>query len=59
MGWFVIATFALLWLLGWAAAYSETSVSQEKRVLKKIGGIILLFFVWPYIAWCMANQGDI
>jgi hypothetical protein len=37
----------------------ETSVSQETKMLKKIGGIILLFFIWPYIAFCMLTQGDI
>jgi hypothetical protein len=52
----VILLFSTLWLLGWIASISETSVGQDKWGFSKIKGIIILFFVWPYIAWCMANQ---
>jgi hypothetical protein len=58
-GWIVTGIFAALWLWGWIASVRETSVSQETKILKKIGGIILLFFIWPYIAFCMLTQGDI
>jgi hypothetical protein len=59
MGWIVFAIFSVIWICGWIASISETSVGQETKILKKIGGIILLFFIWPYIAICMASQGDI
>lgn len=47
-----------VWLFGWIASIQETSVSQEANKLKKAGQIVLLFFIWPYIAICMAGQGD-
>jgi hypothetical protein len=58
-GWIIFYIFAAIWLGGWAASINETSVGQETKPLKKIGGIILLFFIWPYIAICMMGQGDI
>jgi hypothetical protein len=58
-GWIIIYVLSALWLCGWIASVHDTSVSQETRLLKKIGGIILLFFIWPYIALCMASQGDV
>lgn len=57
--WIVFLIFAALWLWGWISSISDTSVSQETNLIKKLGGIILLFFIWPYIALCMASQGDI
>lgn len=58
-GWILFYLFSIIWLWGWIASVRETSVSQETNMLKKIGGIALLFFIWPYIAFCMAGQGDI
>jgi hypothetical protein len=58
-GWIVFYIFSAIWLWGWIASVRETSVSQETKTLKKIGGIILLFFIWPYVAFCMMNEGDI
>lgn len=57
-GWIVIYIFAALWLWGWVASISATSIGQERGFFK-LRGIILLFFIWPYIAFCMMNQGDI
>jgi len=57
-GWLVFYLCAAIWFWGWIASILETSVSQETKLLKKIGGAILLFFIWPYIAFCM-SQGDI
>lgn len=51
--------FLVIWVFGWIAMIYNTSVFQETKVLKKIKGVILLFFIWPYIAFCMMNQGDI
>lgn len=58
-GWIVFYLFVGIWLWGWIASYFETSVHQEINFLKKIGQIVLLFFIWPYIAFCMMRQGDI
>jgi hypothetical protein len=58
-GWIVFYIFAAIWLFGWIASVRETSIGQEPWGFFKIRGIILLFFIWPYIAWCMMNQGDI
>ncbi len=55
----VFLIFAALWMWGWISSILDTTVSQETNLLKKVGGIILLFFIWPYIALCMASQGDI
>ena len=50
--------FGVIWLFGWIASIRSTCVSQESG-WKMIGGALLLFFVWPYIALCMFNEGDI
>lgn len=54
----VSCMIAAVWLFGWIASIQETSVSQEQDKLKKFGQIVLLFFIWPYIAYCMMTQGD-
>jgi len=58
-GWIIFYLFCAIWIWGWIASILETSVSQEPKLLKKIGGSLLLFFIWPYIAYCMMSQGDI
>lgn len=55
----VLCMLSAVWLFGWIASIQETSVSQETNKLKKAGQIVLLFFIWPYIAWKMMTQGDI
>jgi hypothetical protein len=56
--WFVVYFFAAVWLFGWVASIRETNIGQEPWGFFKIRGIILLLFVWPYIAFCMFSQGD-
>jgi hypothetical protein len=56
---YIIILFSVIWLCGWIASVQGTSASQETKILKKIWLIILLFFIWPYIAICMASQGDV
>jgi hypothetical protein len=51
--------FSVIWAWGWIASIFSTSVYQEAKFSKKLLGSILLFFIWPYIAYCMASQGDI
>ena len=58
-GWLVFYLFAAIWVWGWIAMVRGTSVSQETNLLKKAGGIAALFFIWWYIALCMAGQGDV
>jgi len=58
-GWLVVYLFCAIWIWGWIATILQTSVSQERKIIKKIGGVVLMFFIWPYIAFCMMNQGDI
>ena len=58
-GWLVFYLFAVIWLWGWVSSILGTSISQEPWGFFKIRGIVLLFFIWPYIAYCMMNQGDI
>lgn len=50
------ALLGIIWILGWIASYFETSVCQETNVLKKILQMILLFFIWPFVAFSMVNQ---
>lgn len=58
-GWITFYLFAAIWIFGWISSVRGTSVSQETNPLKKLGGIVMLFFIWPYIAICMGSQGDI
>lgn len=57
-GWSIIIFFSLIWIWGWVASVSETSVGQMPWGFRKIGNIILLFFIWWYVAFAMMNQGD-
>lgn len=58
-GWIVLYLFAALWLWGWITSLRGTSIGQEPWGFSKICGIVLLLFVWPYVAFCMMSKGDI
>lgn len=56
---YIIASiFGILYIVGWIASYFETSVSQEPFGWRKVRQIIMLFFIWWYIAFAMARLGD-
>jgi hypothetical protein len=57
-GTWVLVGFGLIWVWGWIASVCATSVGQMQWGIKKIGNIILLFFIWWYIAFQMMNEGD-
>lgn len=47
-----------LWCSAWIAMIRNTDVGQLPWGWPKIKGIVLLFFIWWYIALAMMGQGD-
>lgn len=56
MGTFIIIILSVIWLCGWFAVWSDIDKGSG---LTKLWRFILLFFIWPYLAFVMSNQGDI
>jgi hypothetical protein len=59
MGWIVLAVFALIWVGGWLSVASSVELEHSDRFWRKVASYAIVFFIWPYIAICMASQGDI
>lgn len=53
MEWF-FAILALLWLAGWIATMFDTR-TDGNWFMRFVGGPVILFFIWPYVAWYMAT----
>ena len=47
--WWLIGIFGTLWVSGFVSSLYHV---ESKGIL----GYVLLFFVWPYIAWVMMRQ---
>jgi hypothetical protein len=58
-GWLIAYLFAALWLWGWVAMAHSVSLEHSDRIWRKVGSYAIVFFIWPYIAFCQASQGDI
>lgn len=57
-GWIVIYLFVIIWLWGWIAMAQDVEMEHSDRFWRKIGSWVILFFIWPYIAFCALSQGD-
>jgi hypothetical protein len=58
MGWlFFTIGLVLLWLVGFALVLSEIDLGPT--VWTKLRRGLLVFFIWPYIAWVSITRGDI
>lgn len=55
-GWIIDGILGCVYLWGWIASIFETSVGQMPWGFRKVGQIILLFFIWWYVAFAMINQ---
>lgn len=49
----VMLIFGVIWIGGYAAVLHETSMAPDARWYQILGGWVVLFFIWPYIAACM------
>jgi hypothetical protein len=58
-GWIAFYIFAAIWIWGWIIAARNVELEHSDKLWCKIGSYIILFFIWPYIAFCMLGQGDI
>lgn len=50
---------AVIWVSGWIAMAHTVELEHSDRFWRKVESYAILFFVWPYIALYMMNQGDI
>ena len=53
-GW-IIFSVTFLWLIGWIETLRHTD-NTSKTWYGKIFGVLILFFLWPYVAWCMTLE---
>lgn len=58
-GWILVYLFMIIWLWGWIAMARDVEFEHSDRLGPKIGSWAVLFFIWPYIAFCAMRQGDI
>jgi hypothetical protein len=56
--WWVIVPLAALWVTGWISSIRHTD-NTAKTWWGKLFVWLMLFFIWPYIAWAMIRQGDV
>ena len=56
MGWITVGIFSMIWLWGWISAILYSSVGQMSFGFKKFSLIVLLFFVWWYVALMMVGD---
>ena len=49
----VLIIAGVIWIGGWIAILRATESAPDARWYQRLGGWVLLFFIWPYIAACM------
>lgn len=52
---YIASLIALLWVIGWIATVRDTGTLPDTSWLKRTMGIVVMFFIWPAVAWAMTN----
>ena len=54
LGWITISICGIVWISGWISCIANTE--NTRKGVWKVLGAVLLFFLWPYVAWSMMRQ---
>lgn len=56
LGYSIVVGLAILWVIGWLATARDISSLPGTSIFNRAMGIAILFFIWPAVAWAMANS---
>lgn len=49
----VLMVFGFIWVVGWLAVLRDTGAAPDARWYQRIAAVVVLFFIWPYVAVMM------